>query len=147
MRNTIQKTRTGFSLLELLIALAIVAVLAGMAVPALQGVSTSAEETALEQQLQRVRMAIEFYAFQHDQENPGMDPTTASWSSATFASQLELASDLHGFTASAGTSGHPYGPYLSEGIPENPINGLNTVLLVGPGASFTSANDLSLIHI
>ena len=141
MKKTTLQTRTGFSLLEVLIALAIVAALAGMAVPTLQGISDDAEETALEQQLQRVRTAVEFYSFQHDQENPGMDPSTSSWSATTFANQLVLASDLDGYTASAGTSGYPYGPYLTDGIPENPINGLPTVHLVGPGGSFSNPDD------
>ena len=141
MKNTTLQTRTGFSLLEVLIALAIVAALAGMAVPTLQGISDDAEETALEQQLQRVRTAVEFYSFQHDQENPGMDPSTSSWSATTFANQLVLASDLDGYTASAGTSGYPYVPYLTDGIPENPINGLPTVHLVGPGGSFSNPDD------
>lgn len=141
MNRTSPPTRTGFSLLEVLIALAIIGVLVGMALPALQGISDDAEETALEQQLQRVRTAIEFYAFQHDDDNPGQDASTGTWSATTLANQLVLASDLNGDTATAGTAGYPYGPYLTDGIPENPMNGLNTVQMVGPGGSFTQAND------
>lgn len=134
-------SRHGFSLLEVLIALAIVSVLVGMALPAFQGMTQDAEETALEQQLQRVRTAVEFYAFQHEQTNPGQDPATASWSAGTLSNQLVLASDIDGYTAAAGTAGFPYGPYLTDGIPENPINELSTVLVVGPGASMNAADD------
>lgn len=141
MHRTSSNTRNGFSLLEVLIALAIVSVLVGMALPSLQGMTQDAEETALEQQLQRVRTAIDFYTFQHDQATPGEDPATASWSATTLSNQLVLASDLDGYTAAAGTAGFPYGPYLTDGIPENPINQMNTVLLVGPGASMNAADD------
>ncbi|MCH2102063.1 MAG: type II secretion system GspH family protein [Planctomycetes bacterium] len=141
IKNTTLQDRTGFSLIEILISLAIVMVLVGMALPSLQSAATDAKETALKQQLQCVRTAVEFYVFQHNQENPGMDPSTASWSAKTFVHHLMLASDLNGFTASAGTTGYPYGPYMFDGFPENPINQLNTVLLVNPGSSFTNADE------
>ena len=121
--------------------MAILSVLVGMALPAFGDTTDDAEEVALQQQLQRVRTAIEFYAFQHDQKNPGEDPDTGTWSADTLTSQLVLASDIDGDTAAPGSWGYPYGPYLTDGIPENPINGLSTILLVGPGGSFTSAND------
>lgn len=141
MQSARPSSRTGFSLIEVLIALSIVAVLAGMALPSLTEVLGDADDVAIEQQLQRVRTAVDFYAFQHDQNNPGQSPDTGTWSAASLTNQLVLASNLDGDTAAAGTNGFPYGPYLTDGIPENPLNGLATVTVVAPGASFTTPDD------
>lgn len=119
----------------------ILTILVGMALPALTGIDADARETALRQQLQRVRTQVDFYAFQHDDLNPGQDPSTGSWSASVFTNQLTLATDLDGNSASVGTSGYPYGPYLTDGIPVNPFNDLNTVYVVSPGGTFSSAND------
>lgn len=135
------RRRSGFSLIEILIAMAILAVLVGMALPTLADTRDDAMETALEQQLQRVRTAVDFYSFQHDANLPGEDPASGTWSAATFANQLTLASDGDGNTAAAGTAGFPYGPYLHDGMPRNPFNELDTVTLIGPGGNFSAPDD------
>jgi len=141
MRPSPTHRNAGFSLIEILIGLAILGVLVGMAVPLFVSTMEDAESTALEQQLQRVRTAVDFYTFQHDQDNPGEDFATSAWSADTFVEQLVLASDFAGDTAAAGTAGYPYGPYLTDGMPRNPINELSSVTLVGPGGSFTTPDD------
>ncbi len=131
--------RSGFTLLEVLITVAILLVLAGMAVPAFQDTVDDARATSTRQELQRVRTAIDYYAFQHQEQLPGWNG--ASWDEATLRNQLLMASDLNGATAAPGTSGYAYGPYLTEGMPANPYNDLETVLVIAPGGSFSAAND------
>lgn len=141
MRPHPRHRKAGFSLIEILIGLAILGVLVGMAVPLFVETIEDAASTALEQQLQRVRTAVDFYSFQHEQNNPGEDFVTGTWSANTFAEQLILASDIAGDTAAAGTVGFPYGPYLTDGMPRNPINDLTSVTLVAPGGSFSTPDD------
>lgn len=132
-------TRSGFTLLEILLAVTILLLLAGLVLPAYQDSVENAEAAAVRQTLERTRTAIEYYAFQHDQQNPGWDG--ASWAVQTFLDQLRLASDESGNVAPVGTVGYPYGPYLKVDIGENPFNGLDTILMVAPGGSFTAPDD------
>ena len=125
----------------MLIGMAILVILAGMAIPSFADTLEDAEVASLEQQLQRVRTAIDYYTFQHEEQVPGYDEGTASWSATIFENQLLLASDEDGATAAVGTSGYYYGPYITEAFPQNPFNDLQTIHLVQPGTSFNEAND------
>ncbi|MDP7062340.1 MAG: prepilin-type N-terminal cleavage/methylation domain-containing protein [Planctomycetota bacterium] len=133
--------KQGFTIIEIVVAAAILLMLAGMAVPAFQGSVADAEVAATRSMLARVRTAVDFYAFQHQEEMPGQDPTGGSWSSSVFTSQLRLSSDLEGNTAASGSVGYPFGPYLNEDIPANPYNGLNTVAMVPPGSDIQGPDD------
>ncbi len=74
--------KQGFTLIEIAVAAAILLVLAGMAVPAFQGSVADAEVAATRSMLARVRTAVDFYAFQHQEEMPGLDSHRWSWNSA-----------------------------------------------------------------
>ena len=60
---------------------------------------------------------------------------------AETANQLTLASKADGTTSEPGTAGFGYGPYIREALPENPINGLATVLVVADSDSFKAADN------
>ena len=114
-------------------------VLAGMAVPTFKDSIADAEVASVKQELQRVRTAIDYYSFQHQSQLPG--DNGSDWNETALRSQLEMATDIAGNWAVVGTSGYPFGPYLSEGIPANPFNLLDTVLVTTNSASFPTADD------
>ncbi len=126
--------------MELSIVVTILMILAGMAIPAFSDSVDNAEVAAAQSMLSRVRTAVDFYAFQHQEQFPGMD-SNGIWSAATLDAQLRMASDADGNTAAQGTAGYPYGPYLTESFPANPFNDLETVLVVQPGAVFAGPDD------
>ena len=115
-----------FTLVEILIVVVILGILAAMVIPQFSNAAESSKETALKQDLFRVREQIELYRQYHS----GNPPTLTD-----FIDQMTLASDQDGNTAAPGTSGYPYGPYLPS-IPRNPFT--DTVPL-GAGAVGTSA--------
>jgi len=135
--------RQGFTLIEIMIAATILMMLAGMAIPAFSGTLDEAKESSSRQMLGRMRTAIDFYSFQHDEVFPGYDAGSASWTAAVFENQLRMASDETGATAVVGTSGYAFGPYLNESLPINPYNELEAVTIVGPGGSILGPDDLS----
>ncbi len=141
MRTRTRTARQGFSLLEVLIVITILVVLTGMALPSFSGAVDDAEVTALSQQLQRVRTAIDYYSFQHDDQFPGWLASAGAWSAVHLVNQLVLASDEDGETAAAGTAGYAYGPYVTEAMPANPVSRADSVLLVQPGAGFNGPDD------
>jgi prepilin-type N-terminal cleavage/methylation domain-containing protein len=133
--------RQGFTLIEILITAAILMALAGMAIPAFSGSLEEARQSSASQMLARMRTAIDFYAFQHDEEFPGYDPVAATWSAAAFDNQLRMATDEYGNTAAVGTAGYPFGPYLNDALPVNPYNELASVTIVVPGGTFAGPDD------
>ncbi|PCH82889.1 MAG: hypothetical protein COB96_01435 [Planctomycetota bacterium] len=143
MQNYLKR---GFTLIETLIVVAIVLVLAGMAVPTFKDSIADAEVASVKQELQRVRTAIDYYGFQHQGQLPGWDGIT--WSEIALRSQLMMATDSAGNWANIGTSGYPFGPYLTEGFPANPFNQLDTVLITTDSASFPRGGQclLYLLH-
>lgn len=134
-------TRQGFTLIEIMIAASILMVLAGMAIPAFSGTLEEAQDSTARQMLGRMRTAIDFYAFQHDESYPGYDIGSGTWSAATFENQLRMASDLDGNTAAIGTSGYAFGPYLNDALPINPYNELSSVMVVAPGGAINGPDD------
>lgn len=125
--------------MEIAIAVTILMMLAGMAVPAFSDSIDDAEVASSQSMLARVRTAVDFYSLQHRENFPG--ETGGAWSAAVFENQLRMSSDIDGATAAQGTSGFPFGPYLTESFPANPFNGLDTITVVAPGGTYTGPDD------
>ncbi len=118
-------TRTGFSLIEILIVVLVLAVLAALAAPQFTSAASQSRENALKMDLHRIRTQLEIYKQQHN----------ADWHSFDdFEAQLTQATDEAGTFGPVGTPGLDLGPYLRE-IPVNPQTSSNTL---GTGAVGTS---------
>jgi general secretion pathway protein G len=137
----IDKSRAGFTLVELLIVVVILSILAAVAIPQFTNSAEEARASNLQTNLSVLRNALEYYKIQHSDKYPGYPPGGGSPTSAETAKQLTMASTSTGTTATPGTSGYPLGPYVKEAIPENPINGLNTLTVIADGAAFPAADD------
>lgn len=135
--------KQGFTLIEMVVAAAILLMLASMAVPAFKDSVADAEVAATRSMLARVRTAVDFYAFQHEENMPGQGPNEGAWASNFFDAQLRMASDIDGNTAALGAVGYPFGPYLNENLPANPYNGLATVTIIPPGSDIEGPDDSS----
>ena len=113
----------GFSLIELLICLAIIALLAAIALPMLRGVLQSAKEAAFDEQVRALSLAAERYLM-----DGGGDTI---WAPGSGAEAWRGDAEPH----------DAWGAYL-EKWPENPLgSGEFTVVIAGGEIS------LSLIHI
>jgi general secretion pathway protein G len=106
--------RSGFTLVELLIVVVILAILAAVVIPQFNSAAHEAKESALVANLGTVRQAIALYRVQHDEVYPGQ----TDWN--------EMVTQLTNATNADGTSGGGFGPYLRTGFPINPITAVNT---------------------
>src|SRR5262245_44957438 len=115
----------GFTLVELLIVVVILAILAAVVIPSINNASMEAKESALRASLATVRQAISLYRVQHNEVYPGM----GGW--AEFTTQLTTTTD------SSGAAGSKYGPYLRTDFPDNPVTGTadGTVVATMPGVA------------
>jgi type IV pilus assembly protein PilA len=66
----------GFTLVELLVVMVIIAVLAGIAIPTYLNQRTNAEKTAAYSDLRHTAQMVESYAVDHDDSYAGMDGVT-----------------------------------------------------------------------
>jgi len=115
----------GFTLVELLIVVVILAILAAVVIPSINNASAEAKESALRASLATVRQAISLYRVQHNEAYPGM----GGWDE--FVTQLTSGTDP------AGNPGTKYGPYLRTGFPDNPVTSTvdGTVVATMPGTA------------
>ncbi len=115
---------SGFTLVELLIVVVILAILAAVVIPQINGASNEAKESALRASLATVRQAISLYRVQHNETYPGQ----GGW--AEFVTQLTTGTDA------SGAAGTKFGPYLRTGFPENPVTDSVTgvTVVTMPGA-------------
>jgi len=140
-------SRSGFTLVELLIVVIILAVLAAIVIPQFSTSTDEAKEAALRSTLLEMRNAVELYYHQHNGTYPGFNltdgsgpTTTDAEAQAAFLNQLTLFSDINGKTAVARdltvTPQIKYGPYLKRStLPVNPIDDSAIVTLVISGAT------------
>lgn len=118
MKNRKHRTKkaerkTAFSLVELMIVVAILGILAALVIPEIQGQSQRAKEAAAKENLRVFREAIERYALDHNGIPPGYpaDDTSTSPTYPTLYSQLIIKNK-----------------YLKR-LPKNPFNNYTNVLV------------------
>lgn len=117
----INHRQLGFTLIEVLIVVVIMAVLAATIIPQFSSSATDAKTSAAKFNLQTLRSQIELYKLHHN----GAIPTLT----AGGLPQLTSATDANG---NQGTSGptYPYGPYMVNGLPANPFTNSSTVTAI-----------------
>ena len=142
----------GFTLVELLIVIIILAILAAIALPQFGKAPDEVRLSALDSNLTTIRNAIEVYYYQHNHypgdadangaSCPGTpvgtagsgDTSTPMQRAEAFKEQLTMYTNKVGQACSTRDARFRYGPYLKmNDLPENPItrsNGLS-VLTVG----------------
>ena len=105
------KTRSGFTLIEILIVVAILGILAAIVVPQFSGATKEAKRSGLMTMVQSLRTQIEHYRLQHNDDLPNL---VANWD------QLTLYTDVSGNTSPAKVGNFIYGPYMQL-APKNPF--------------------------
>lgn len=135
---------TGFSLVELLIVVIILAILAAIVVPQFADTSTTARESAVDSNLAAMRSAVDLYRQQHGAypgdvaASGGTCPAGSTAgvgvadSGAAFTEQLTRFTNPLGQACTGTDATFNLGPYLRE-IPVNPVNNLATVDIITAG--------------
>lgn len=108
--------QSGFSLIELMIVITILAIMAAIVVPRLVDASEDARESALGTDLSMLRRQIGLYRLQHMMRGPHLD-ASGNLDEANFTTRLTERTDPDGKLNAAGTCG----PYVTE-WPVNPFS-------------------------
>lgn len=125
-RNTlyaIHRSRHAFTLVEILIAVAILGILAAIALPTFQGHIAEARESAAKDNLRILRNTIELYAAQHNGISPAYPLENTNAPATLLCFYTSIVKDEN---------------YLSE-IPANPFNNLATIHMIQSSESFPDA--------
>ena len=119
-RNQSIGLRTGFTLVELMIVVAILGILAAIVIPEFQGHIQMSKESAAKDTLRLYRSTVERYAMDHGDVAPGYpdDDSTQTPSPMAFGIQL-----------------HSSTQYLSAPC-ENPFNGFSGMTMLTNGVDF-----------
>jgi len=145
-----RKSEQGFTLVELLIVVIILAIMAAIAIPQFGSSTEDAKISTLETNLQQLRAAVELYYHQHNTRYPGSyaetDGTTATATAGAaqtaFIAQLTQYTDKNGKVAGVKDATFKYGPYIKKlTLPKNPF--LTGASAVGVLADITS-NDITV---
>ncbi len=120
------KTKSGFTLVEILIVVVILGILAAIVIPQFTEASTEAKTNSLMSDLQTIRSQIELYKVQHNDANPTL---------AGFVAQMTETSGITGTTSGTKVrdATYQFGPYLQQ-LPANPFTVQNSVVDWGAGA-------------
>lgn len=120
--------QSGLTLIESLIVVILFGIIAAVAVPSLPLTNKQPVSNALQSNLNTLENAIKLYAIQHDGVFPGevrhtdgSKTTTPVEAKSAFEAQLLQYSDLRGKTSPTRQPGFPFGPYLPQGFPSNPL--------------------------
>jgi prepilin-type N-terminal cleavage/methylation domain-containing protein len=114
------KAKEAFSLVELIIVVAILGIMAAIVLPIFQSHAAEAKESASKDNLRILRSTIQLYAVQHEDTSPGypLDDPTQTPSSIVFWQQVVR-------------DGH----YLPS-IPANSFNESNDITVLGDAEAF-----------
>ena len=135
----------GFTLVELLIVVIILAILAAIIVPQFSAATDDANQSAYDTNVANLRAAIDLYRQQHN-EYPGAvisgggtcdsgAPVVGAVGEAAFIAQLKNYTNAAGQACTGTGPNFRYGPYLKDDIPVNPLGDPpnNTVNIVATG--------------
>ena len=124
------RTGGGFTLVELLVVVIILATLAALVVPSFGASGEDAKVSALRTDLSRLRRVVGRYAAEHGGRVPGAvqpgdgrtpPPNGASCRNAVL-SQLFRYTDARGVASNTPGGAFRYGPYITKGqLPANPF--------------------------
>ncbi len=121
---TTRRTRRGFSLIEVLIVVALLAILGLIVLPHAMAGRESAMTTNVRAQLKHVRTALNLYKLEHMDSYPTLAELQAGWD------VLIHTTDVTGFI----TPGSGFGPYLQQ-PPQNVFTSGSTVVVSGFGTA------------
>jgi general secretion pathway protein G len=151
MASTFKRNASrGFTLIELLIVVIILAILAAIAIPQFSSSTNDAQVAALDSNLAAVRSAVEQYKVQHKGKYPadntsagatcavGAKVEAAAGTQAAMEAQLKGYSDVDGKVCDSPNDTYKFGPYLRQGIPNEPINNSKTVVVTTTGAAISA---------
>lgn len=114
--------KRAFTLIEILIVVAVLGILAAIVVPQIQDYSQQAKESNAKANLKILREAIERYAAQHNGVAPGYDQNDPSKTASPRIFSSHLVGD---------------GSYLLT-IPRNPFNDSSALIIIPNGTDFPS---------
>lgn len=125
--------RRGFTLVEVLIVVVIMAILAAAVIPTVSGGTKEAKNGAVAADLQILRKQIELYKQQHDGRKP------------TALDVLTKKTNIRGDVGT--TAAFTFGPYIRE-VPVNPFTGSAKVTAAAsnPPATATGAADAGWLY-
>ena len=116
--------RQGFTLIEVLIVVVIMAILAATVIPQFSSSTNDARESAVTFNAHSLRTQIEMYKVHHLGEYPEISGSSLP----QLTSKTNAGGDI-------GTGdAYPYGPYVTGELPKNPFNDSNTVVAGTGGA-------------
>jgi general secretion pathway protein G len=119
------RMKKAFSLVELMIVVAVLGILAAIVVPQFREHSTLAKEAVAKDSLRVLRGAIELYTAQHGGIPPGYEDDDVATTPAREDFYNQLVRD---------------GRYLLK-IPINPFNNLDTIQIIGNSGTFPANAD------
>ncbi len=114
--------KKAFTLVEVLIVVAIIGILAAMALPRFQGHIAEAKAATAKESLRTLRTTIELYAAEHKDKAPGYFNNMVVFNFFIYQTRNITDEDGNYKVLKVPTDEYPYGPYLSD-YPENPFNG------------------------
>jgi len=124
----------GFTLVEILIVVVLLAIIAAVALPQFSNASVKARESMLADDLRLMRTQLTVWKGQHRGVSPGYPngDTTQAPTEEALVAHITMSSNEAGATAPKGTAGYRFGPYMSL-IPESPVNGKTTIRVIADG--------------
>lgn len=115
LRTTVRRKHRGFTLVELLIVVIILAILAAIVVPQFTASTSDAREAAVDSTLQNMRSAIDLYRQQHDAYAAnGADVTDQAAATTLFFDHMLKYTNETGGVSATKNAAFPYGPYLRK---------------------------------
>jgi prepilin-type N-terminal cleavage/methylation domain-containing protein len=113
--------RVGFSMLELAIVLAVMAVIAAIAIPRMSAASHTAMVNTLTADTRRLQTAIDLYIAEHQGLSPAQDPDGSyTTDPSVFALRLTGWTNESGDVVDQADPAALFGPYI-RAIPRNPF--------------------------